>query len=127
MSEYAVAHVDDIPEMDDGGCPVRPVRHHFGSTAFGIGAFTAGAAGDRVINEHEESVPDSSEELYLVLAIGGGAAGKPYTPRAGSSGSRSCRETRRVPTTRWPSAGGRSSGRSRSPGWLPTTSPAARA
>jgi hypothetical protein len=66
MSGYAVAHLDDIDELDDGRCPYRPVRHHFGITAFGINAWTARDAGDRIINEHDES-DISSEELYLVL------------------------------------------------------------
>jgi hypothetical protein len=75
MSGYAVAHLDEIDEMDDGRCPYRPVRHHFGITGFGVTAWTAREAGDRIINEHaesepdsnEESEPDSNEELYLVL------------------------------------------------------------
>jgi mannose-6-phosphate isomerase-like protein (cupin superfamily) len=67
MSGYEVAHLDEIDEMDDGRCPWRPVRHHFGITAFGINAWTARAEGDRIINEHNESEPDSNEELYLVL------------------------------------------------------------
>ena len=67
MSGYAVAHLDEIDEQDDGRCPWRPVRHHFGITAFGVNAWTARDAGDRVINEHDESEPDASEELYLVL------------------------------------------------------------
>jgi hypothetical protein len=67
MSGYAVAHLDEIDEMDDGRCPYRPVRHHFGITAFGVNAWTARDAGDRIINEHDESEPDSNEELYLVL------------------------------------------------------------
>jgi tetratricopeptide (TPR) repeat protein len=67
MSGYAVAHLDEIDEMDDGRCPWRPVRHHFGITAFGVNAWTAREAGDRIINEHDESEPDSNEELYLVL------------------------------------------------------------
>ncbi len=67
MSGYAVAHLDDIEEMDDGRCPYRAVRHHFGITAFGVNAWTARAAGDRIINEHEEEEPDSHEELYLVM------------------------------------------------------------
>ena len=65
MSGYAVAHLDEIDEIDEGPCPYRPVRHHFGVTAFGITAWTAREAGDRIINEHDES--DSDEELYLVL------------------------------------------------------------
>jgi tetratricopeptide (TPR) repeat protein len=67
MSGYAVAHLDEIDEKDDGRCPWRPVRHHFGITAFGVNAWTAREAGDRIINEHDESEPDSNEELYLVL------------------------------------------------------------
>ncbi len=66
MSSYAVAQLDEIDELDDGREPYRPVRHHFGITAFGITAWTARDAGDRIINEHDES-DDSQEELYLVL------------------------------------------------------------
>jgi len=66
MSGYAVAHLDEIDELDDGREPYRPVRHHFGITAFGITAWTARDAGDRIINEHDES-DDAQEELYLVL------------------------------------------------------------
>ncbi|MCA1679530.1 MAG: hypothetical protein LC777_11565, partial [Actinobacteria bacterium] len=65
MSGYAVAHLDEIDELDDGRCPWRPVRHHLGISAFGINAWTARDAGDRIINEHDESEPDSNEELYL--------------------------------------------------------------
>jgi tetratricopeptide (TPR) repeat protein len=67
MSRYAIAHLDEIEELDDGRCPLRPVRHHLGITAFGATTWTAREAGDRIINEHDESEPDSHEELYLVL------------------------------------------------------------
>jgi hypothetical protein len=67
MSGYAVAHLDEIDEQNDGRQPWRPVRHHFGITAFGVNSWTAPEAGDRIINEHDESEPDSNEELYLVL------------------------------------------------------------
>jgi tetratricopeptide (TPR) repeat protein len=67
MSGYAVAHLDEIDEISDGRCPCRPVRHHFGITSFGINAWTARDAGDRIINEHDESdEEDSQEELYVV-------------------------------------------------------------
>lgn len=66
MSSYQVAHFRDIEVMDDGRCPMRPVRHHFGITTFGVTTWTAEAAGDRLINEHDESDTDR-EELYLVL------------------------------------------------------------
>jgi tetratricopeptide (TPR) repeat protein len=67
MTRYAVAQLDDIGEVSDGRCPSRPIRHHMGITSFGVNAWTARAAGDRIINEHDESEPDSDEELYLVL------------------------------------------------------------
>ncbi len=67
MSRYAVAQLDEIDELDDGRCPFRPVRHHLGITAFGVNAWTAREAGDRIINEHDEAEPDSNEELYVVL------------------------------------------------------------
>jgi hypothetical protein len=66
MTDYAVAHLDEIDEQDDGRSPYRAVRHHFGITSFGVNTWTARAAGDRIINEHDEA-DDESEELYLVL------------------------------------------------------------
>jgi tetratricopeptide (TPR) repeat protein len=67
MSRYAVAHLDEIDEISDGRCPSRPVRFHFGITSFGVNAWTGREAGDRIINEHDESDgEDSEEELYLV-------------------------------------------------------------
>jgi tetratricopeptide (TPR) repeat protein len=67
MSDYAVAQIDEIDEISDGRCPWRPVRHHFGITSFGVNAFTGKEAGDRLINEHDESEEqDLQEELYLV-------------------------------------------------------------
>jgi len=66
MSSYAVATLDQIEETDDGRCPWRPVRMHFGIQSFGINAFTGREAGDRLINEHDEAEDDGQEELYLV-------------------------------------------------------------
>ena len=67
MSNYAVAQLDEIDEISDGRCPWRPVRHHFGITSFGVNAWTGQNAGDRIINEHDESEEqDLQEELYLV-------------------------------------------------------------
>src|SRR6266568_7474284 len=67
VADYAVAPLDDIDEISDGRCPSRPVRAHFGITSFGVNAWTAREAGDRIINEHDEDEPDGNEELYLVL------------------------------------------------------------
>jgi mannose-6-phosphate isomerase-like protein (cupin superfamily) len=67
MSKYAAAHLDDIDLVNDGRIPWRPVRHHFGISSFGINAWTAAKAGDRIINEHDEAdVEDQQEELYFV-------------------------------------------------------------
>jgi len=64
---YKVAKLDDIETIDDGRCPFRPVRFHFGIESFGANAWTAAAKGDRLINEHDEDEPDGHEELYVVL------------------------------------------------------------
>jgi tetratricopeptide (TPR) repeat protein len=67
MNEYAVVHLDEIDEMSDGREPWRPIRHHLGITAFGVNAWTARKAGDRIINEHDEADgADDQEELYFV-------------------------------------------------------------
>jgi tetratricopeptide (TPR) repeat protein len=64
MDKRVVARLGEIEEIDDGREPFRPVRHHFGITSFGVTAWTGRAAGDRIINEHDEAGED--EELYLV-------------------------------------------------------------
>jgi hypothetical protein len=64
VSEYKVAQLEEIEEIDDGRCPWRPVRHHLGVTSFGVNAFTAKDVGDRLINEHDEE--GEHEEVYLV-------------------------------------------------------------
>jgi tetratricopeptide (TPR) repeat protein len=67
MSGYAVAHLDAIEESADAGSHYLPIRHHLGITAFGVTAWTARAAGDLVINEHDEGDPTADQELFLVL------------------------------------------------------------
>src|SRR5256885_4706585 len=72
MSRYAVVHIDDIPEQDDGQVPMRSVRHHLGITGFGVNAWTARNAGDRIIPEHQEAneteeSSDRDEERYLAV------------------------------------------------------------
>jgi tetratricopeptide (TPR) repeat protein len=64
MSRYAVTQLTEIDEINDGRCPLRPVRHHFGIMSFGVNTWTGKGAGDRIINEHDEA--DENEELYLV-------------------------------------------------------------
>ena len=67
MVTYAVAHLDEIEEFDDARCHFRPIRHQMGITAFGVTAWTARAAGDLVIDEHDEGDPTADQELFLVL------------------------------------------------------------
>ena len=67
MARYAVAHLDEIEEFTDAGCRYRPIRHHLGVTAFGVTAWTARAAGDLVIHEHDNDDPTADQELFLVL------------------------------------------------------------
>jgi hypothetical protein len=67
MAAYAFAHLDEIDEFADGRCHYRPIRHHLGITAFGATAWTARAAGDVVIDEHDEGDPTADQELFLVL------------------------------------------------------------
>jgi len=62
---YQVTRLHEIDPIDDGRSPFRPVRLHFGITAFGVNGFTAPAAGDRILNEHDEE--EEHEELYVVL------------------------------------------------------------
>jgi hypothetical protein len=64
---YSVAHLDGIDEFSDAGCHYRPIRHHLGITAFGATAWTARAAGDLVINEHDDDDPTADQELFVVL------------------------------------------------------------
>jgi len=68
MTEFALASLTDIDEIESGRCPFRPVRHHFGITGFGANVWTARADGDRLINEHTEDEPESGEELYFVVS-----------------------------------------------------------
>jgi tetratricopeptide (TPR) repeat protein len=67
MAQWQVSRLEEIDEIDDGRCPFRPVREHFGITTFGVNAWTGRAAGDRIINEHDESDEVDGDELYVVL------------------------------------------------------------
>jgi hypothetical protein len=66
---YDIAHIDELesfPIEGQGGLTWRPVRRHFGIGAFGVNAYTAGEAGQRVVEEHREE--DGHEELYVVVS-----------------------------------------------------------
>jgi quercetin dioxygenase-like cupin family protein len=64
-----ILHLDDVERIAVAGVEFRPVRRTLGVTAFGINAFS-GDAGQRVIEEHDETGAGagSHEELYLVTA-----------------------------------------------------------
>jgi hypothetical protein len=79
VSGYAVLHLDDVPAIayDEPDQPDwKPLRHHLGVGAFGINAWTAKAAGDHVIERHDEVPgPDDPttaghQEVYVVLRGG---------------------------------------------------------
>ena len=60
---YAVATLGELRRGDHGDVLIRRV---LGVEAFGVNAWSASAAGDRLIPDHDE-VPSGHEELYLVL------------------------------------------------------------
>ena len=64
-----VAHIDDLPVVDDGPPVWRAVRQVLEIGAFGINAFSAASAGALVIEEHDElsSAAAGHQELYVVL------------------------------------------------------------
>ena len=64
-----IVALDEIPraaEPCDPSLDWRPVRHHLGVSAFGVNAFLAAAAGDRVVELHDER-DVGHEELYVVV------------------------------------------------------------
>ena len=66
MSQYKVAHVDEIEGIDyREDSFMRPVREHFGITAFGTNAWRGENVGDRLVPSHVED--PGNEELYVVL------------------------------------------------------------
>jgi hypothetical protein len=56
---YRVPHTDAL---------VHPIRNHFGLRSFGINAYAARHAGDRIIGRHDHADPDDEkhQELYFV-------------------------------------------------------------
>ena len=66
---YGVARIDELdsyPISGQQGLTWRPVRRRFDIRAFGVNAYTAEEAGQRVVEEHREQ--DGHEELYVVLS-----------------------------------------------------------
>src|SRR3954468_1564524 len=71
MTAWTTAHIGEIAEMSDGRVQWRPVRPHFGIESFGLNVFSGKNAGDRLINEHDET-DDGNEEIYFVHSGCGG-------------------------------------------------------
>jgi len=62
-----IAHVDELDRIEmPEGFQWRPVRRRFGIRAFGVNAYTTGAAGGQIVEEHTETQLEH-EEIYLVL------------------------------------------------------------
>jgi mannose-6-phosphate isomerase-like protein (cupin superfamily) len=61
-----VAQVTEVPAVPAPveGLTWHPVRHHLDIRSFGTNAYSAAAAGDLVVEPHDE---DEFEELYVVL------------------------------------------------------------
>ena len=66
---YRVARIEEIPALpsDLVEGEWRPVRYHFGITAFGCNAYVAREAGELIVEEHDEG-DDGHEELYVVVS-----------------------------------------------------------
>ena len=65
MKVLRLDEVEGIPVF--GTLSWKPIRRPLGVTAFGINAYTAGAAGDEVVEEHTETQL-GHEEIYAVIA-----------------------------------------------------------
>jgi hypothetical protein len=74
MSEHdgpaRVARLDEIDPVPVAGGLFHPIRRALGVRAFGINAYSAPAAGDQLIEPHDETGTGSGhqEEAYVVLA-----------------------------------------------------------
>jgi mannose-6-phosphate isomerase-like protein (cupin superfamily) len=63
QERYVVAELDELERKGNW----TPIRGHFGIEAFGVNAWTAAAAGDELISDHNEE-RSGHEELYVVLS-----------------------------------------------------------
>jgi hypothetical protein len=66
-----VARLDDIGGVRIGDALWKPIRSTLGVRAFGVNAYVCENAGDRLLDEHDETESGAGdqrhEELYLVL------------------------------------------------------------
>ena len=67
---WSAKSLDEVPliEKEAPGDPDWfPLQHHFGLTAFGVNVYVATAAGETLLERHDET-GSGQEELYLVTA-----------------------------------------------------------
>ena len=64
-----VISLDELDRIEVAGVVFRPLRRRLGIRSFGLNAFTAAAAGDELVERHDETGAGSGaqEEVYLVL------------------------------------------------------------
>jgi hypothetical protein len=70
MARWSAKPLREVPlvEKEAPGDPDWfPLQHHFGLTAFGVNVYVATAAGDTLLERHDET-GSGQEELYLVTA-----------------------------------------------------------
>ena len=67
---YAITSVDALERVDLGHSIWRPVRRPLELTGVAVNAYSANAAGDGVIEPHDETSAGAGahEELYLVVS-----------------------------------------------------------
>jgi tetratricopeptide (TPR) repeat protein len=68
---YRVAHLEEIPAVPAaGGLEWRGIRSALGVQAFGINAYSSSAAGQDVVEDHDETGAGAGrhEELYIVIS-----------------------------------------------------------
>jgi hypothetical protein len=70
MAPVRAVHLDELERVPLAHGAWRPVRRALGITGFGVNAYTADAAGDPVIEPHDERSAGAGghEELYLVAS-----------------------------------------------------------
>jgi tetratricopeptide (TPR) repeat protein len=70
LPSFTTANLSEIPTIASAGVSWKPVRRHLGISAFGVNAFTAAAAGDELIEDHDELglQAGNHQELYFVAA-----------------------------------------------------------
>jgi hypothetical protein len=68
VSGYEVTSFDELEKLpvDEEGLTWRPLRRRLGIASFGTNAYTAEAAGQRVVEDHTEG-GNGHQELYVVV------------------------------------------------------------